>query len=308
MPPLSNSLLSGYGGSLSRSREAEMLAALELQQRAAARSPMYEDELRAAALGMNNGNFDHRRSYPAGMPDDLALAYASRRAATANQIYDPAMLQALATLNGGMPSMNMSMGMGRGGAMSDKKLRLLAQQQLLIREQMIRREYYQQQLNGYSPTRRSFNSDLPSPGLDPGHGMRSALLEDFRNNKNKKYELRDIVGSIVEFSGDQHGSRFIQQKLETANSEEKQLVFDEILPNALQLMTDVFGNYVIQKFFEHGMFASRVGPFTKTLISMSPQETKSKNKFSPNRWKATSSPSLSKCTAAEWSKKPSNTS
>jgi hypothetical protein len=40
--------------------------------------------------------------------------------------------------------------------------------------------------------------------------------------------------------------------LETAGSEEKQMVFEEILPNALQLMTDVFGNYVIQKFFEHG--------------------------------------------------------
>nr|CAG8585241.1 15027_t:CDS:10 [Entrophospora candida] len=102
----------------------------------------------------------------------------------------------------------------------------------------------------------SYNSrrshDLSSSVSDPGHGMRSQLLEEFRNNKNKKYELRDIVGNIVEFSGDQHGSRFIQQKLETANSEEKQLVFDEILPNALQLMTDVFGNYVIQKFFEHG--------------------------------------------------------
>jgi hypothetical protein len=29
-------------------------------------------------------------------------------------------------------------------------------------------------------------------------------------------------------------------------------VFEEIIPNALQLMTDVFGNYVVQKFFEHG--------------------------------------------------------
>jgi mRNA-binding protein PUF3 len=56
----------------------------------------------------------------------------------------------------------------------------------------------------------------------------------------------------VEFSGDQHGSRFIQHKLETANSDEKDQVFREIRPNALQLMTDVFGNYVIQKFFEHG--------------------------------------------------------
>ncbi|KAG0044433.1 mRNA binding protein puf3 [Gryganskiella cystojenkinii] len=88
---------------------------------------------------------------------------------------------------------------------------------------------------------------------DNAHGQRSALLEDFRNNKtNKKYELKDIAGSVVEFSSDQHGSRFIQQKLETATDEEKQMVFEEILPHALQLMTDVFGNYVIQKFFEHG--------------------------------------------------------
>ncbi len=64
--------------------------------------------------------------------------------------------------------------------------------------------------------------------------------------------MQDIFGHVVEFSGDQHGSRFIQQKLETANSDEKDVVFREIEPNALQLMKDVFGNYVIQKFFEHG--------------------------------------------------------
>ena len=57
----------------------------------------------------------------------------------------------------------------------------------------------------------------------------------------------------MEFSGDQHGSRFIQQKLESASSDEKQIVFDEIVPgSALQLIQDVFGNYVIQKLFEHG--------------------------------------------------------
>ena len=62
---------------------------------------------------------------------------------------------------------------------------------------------------------------------------------------------------MVEFSGDQHGSRFIQQKLETANSDEKDQVFRELHPNARQLMTDVFGNYVIQKFFEHGNQAQK---------------------------------------------------
>lgn len=87
--------------------------------------------------------------------------------------------------------------------------------------------------------------------------IRSPLLEEFRSNRNKKYELKDIANHVVEFSGDQHGSRFIQQKLETASSEDKQLVFDEILPNCLQLMTDVFGNYVIQKLFEHGNQAQK---------------------------------------------------
>ena len=89
---------------------------------------------------------------------------------------------------------------------------------------------------------------------DNGKGVRSMLLEEFRGGckSNKKYELKDIYHHVVEFSGDQHGSRFIQSKLEGANSDEKDQVFQEIEPNAIQLMRDVFGNYVIQKFFEHG--------------------------------------------------------
>ena len=94
----------------------------------------------------------------------------------------------------------------------------------------------------------------PAKDQDIGAGVRSVLLEEFRSNSksNKRYELKDIYDHVVEFSGDQHGSRFIQQKLETANSDEKEQLFREIQPNALQLMTDVFGNYVIQKLFEHG--------------------------------------------------------
>ncbi|KAF8628339.1 hypothetical protein AX15_003881 [Amanita polypyramis BW_CC] len=88
---------------------------------------------------------------------------------------------------------------------------------------------------------------------DSSAALRSPLLDEFRANKSRKWELRDIFGYIVEFSGDQHGSRFIQQKLETATSEEKQIIFDEIVPDSsLQLVQDVFGNYVVQKLFEHG--------------------------------------------------------
>ncbi|KAI1641034.1 armadillo-type protein [Biscogniauxia mediterranea] len=114
-------------------------------------------------------------------------------------------------------------------------------------------------LSGYAMPPLNFIAGLPVPARpsrdqDPGKGVRSMLLEEFRGNakSTKRYELKDIYNHIVEFSGDQHGSRFIQEKLQTANSDEKEQVFREIEPNALQLMKDVFGNYVIQKFFEHG--------------------------------------------------------
>ncbi|KAF2818502.1 ARM repeat-containing protein [Ophiobolus disseminans] len=85
-------------------------------------------------------------------------------------------------------------------------------------------------------------------------GIMSIKLETFRKDQktSKRWELNEIYDNVVEFAGDQHGSRFIQQKLETANSEVKDRIFKELESNALQLMQDVFGNYVIQKFFEHG--------------------------------------------------------
>eukprot|EP00698_Gefionella_okellyi_P002291 TRINITY_DN120_c0_g1_i1.p1 TRINITY_DN120_c0_g1~~TRINITY_DN120_c0_g1_i1.p1 ORF type:complete len:716 (-),score=176.46 TRINITY_DN120_c0_g1_i1:77-2224(-) len=107
-------------------------------------------------------------------------------------------------------------------------------------------------LAGGEPRGRPEPPRSPLAPVSTGEGLRSSLLEEFRTNKNREFELQDIVGYVVEFSTDQHGSRFIQQKLEIANDADKQMVFDEILPKALTLMTDVFGNYVIQKFFEHG--------------------------------------------------------
>ncbi|PKA62740.1 Pumilio like 4 [Apostasia shenzhenica] len=96
-------------------------------------------------------------------------------------------------------------------------------------------------------------------------GFTSTLLEEFKNNKAKSFELSDIVDHVVEFSEDQYGSRFIQQKLETASVEEKSKIFPEIILHAHALMTDVFGNYVIQKFFEHGT-ESQINQLASQLI------------------------------------------
>ncbi|KAL6144324.1 hypothetical protein ACLB2K_055018 [Fragaria x ananassa] len=91
---------------------------------------------------------------------------------------------------------------------------------------------------------RSFNNFEDS--------KRHSFLEELKSSNAHKFELSDIAGRIAEFSVDQHGSRFIQQKLEHCSDEDKASVFKEVLPTASRLMTDVFGNYVIQKFFEYG--------------------------------------------------------
>jgi len=62
---------------------------------------------------------------------------------------------------------------------------------------------------------------------------------------------------MLEFSLDQLGSRFIQQKLDTLTAEELEAAFAEVAPKGLMLMNDVFGNYVIQKFLDMEVEAHR---------------------------------------------------
>ncbi|KAI4385992.1 hypothetical protein MLD38_003970 [Melastoma candidum] len=113
----------------------------------------------------------------------------------------------------------------------------------------------------FSGTRSFSSSKMGGWHLDAGYhaseSFASSLLEEFKSNKTKCFELSDIASHVVEFSADQYGSRFIQQKLEIATTAEKTMVYQEIMPQALALMTDVFGNYVIQKFFEHALVSQR---------------------------------------------------
>ncbi|KAJ3676674.1 hypothetical protein LUZ60_004086 [Juncus effusus] len=151
----------------------------------------------------------------------------------------------------------------------DQLLELLRLQQK--RQQQNQYGYYNSNIGlGYSPLGSPVGPGSPLRHADRSSLMRfpsamrnfsqfvglddfaPSLLEEFKSNKTRCYELSEIAGHVVEFSADQYGSRFIQQKLETATNEEKDMVYEEIMPHALTLMTDVFGNYVVQKFFEHG--------------------------------------------------------
>ena len=67
-----------------------------------------------------------------------------------------------------------------------------------------------------------------------------------------QFELDDIRCHVLEFAKDQYGSRFIQQKLECVDADEKQMIFDELSHEIYPLMNHKYANYVIQKFFEFG--------------------------------------------------------
>jgi hypothetical protein len=71
--------------------------------------------------------------------------------------------------------------------------------------------------------------------------------------------LADIGGRCLALAQDQHGSRFIQQQLETVQDCDKRGTFEELRPHFQTLMTNVFGNYVVQKFLEHGTDEEKYG-------------------------------------------------
>jgi hypothetical protein len=144
---------------------------------------------------------------------------------------------------------NQQRGFSQVAAVQQQQPLVHNQHQLQQHHQQQQQQQHQHQQQQSSNTSMNNVSALTSTSLnsiDKTATNRSRLLEDFRTNRQPNLQLRDIVNHYIEFSMDQHGSRFIQQKLERASSTEKDLVFREILPSAQTLMTDVFGNYVIQ--------------------------------------------------------------
>ena len=66
----------------------------------------------------------------------------------------------------------------------------------------------------FSPSSQLFPSSRLRYGMsDVMPSGRSRLLEDFRNNRYPNLQLRDIAGHIMEFSQDQHGSRYTSSRL-----------------------------------------------------------------------------------------------
>ena len=102
--------------------------------------------------------------------------------------------------------------------------------------------------NGNKSRRGGANS---SRSRNQGYGTHDSLLAEFKSRKNHRdWTIREICGHVVDFCQDQNGSRFIQQRIEIGDMDEKEIVLQEVLPAVRVLRNDVFGNYVVQKMLD----------------------------------------------------------
>jgi len=63
--------------------------------------------------------------------------------------------------------------------------------------------------------------------------------------------IDEIRGNIVRLSKDQEGSRMVQRILDLGVTDyETEVLLEEMIPAAVDLISDVFGNYVIQRLFD----------------------------------------------------------
>eukprot|EP00747_Dinoflagellata_sp_TGD_P005220 gnl/TRDRNA2_/TRDRNA2_113293_c1_seq1.p1 gnl/TRDRNA2_/TRDRNA2_113293_c1~~gnl/TRDRNA2_/TRDRNA2_113293_c1_seq1.p1 ORF type:complete len:643 (-),score=145.28 gnl/TRDRNA2_/TRDRNA2_113293_c1_seq1:256-2184(-) len=100
---------------------------------------------------------------------------------------------------------------------------------------------------------RGSGGDAGQPEDQPSNVMCSAALAEVRKQGTKcKLDLSEVLPHIIEFAQDQHGSRYVQTKLDEADEADRKVVFDAVLPETAKLSSDVFGNFVVQKLFDLG--------------------------------------------------------
>lgn len=88
-------------------------------------------------------------------------------------------------------------------------------------------------------------------------------------SKFNSIDIQDVKGEIVSLCSDQHGCRFLQRKLDERDEDALNIIFDEVHPHIVRLMTDPFGNYLCQKLLENCKDEQRTVLIRNCMGSMS---------------------------------------
>ncbi|KAJ6252596.1 pumilio 2 [Anaeramoeba flamelloides] len=129
------------------------------------------------------------------------------------------------------------------------------QQKQQQQQQQNRRKKQQQKQQNQKKQNQNHKKQSKEIKLTLLHNENSSLLDQFREDPEKfqDFQLSQLYDHILEFSGDQLGSRYIQLRFQTASEEEKEKLFTIIYTNVDYLVRNIFGNYVIQKCLEDGL-------------------------------------------------------
>lgn len=88
-------------------------------------------------------------------------------------------------------------------------------------------------------------------------------------DRNMSCNWKYIVDKII-CNNDQQASIFLQQKLKVGTPEQKYEIVESIIAQAYPLMVNRFGNFLVQRCFEHGTAEQvrrypRLNPFPKLI-------------------------------------------
>ncbi|XP_065879381.1 pumilio homolog 12 isoform X2 [Euphorbia lathyris] len=73
---------------------------------------------------------------------------------------------------------------------------------------------------------------------------------NLRPQPQKYNSVDEITGRVYLMAKDQHGCRFLQRKFSEGTQQDVEKIFLEVIDHIVELMTDPFGNYLVQKLLE----------------------------------------------------------
>ncbi|KAM2323045.1 hypothetical protein PS1_019926 [Malus domestica] len=108
-----------------------------------------------------------------------------------------------------------------------------------------------------SCTKMAMQTGEKSSRLDPDSYDGGMSVNEWSQSDNSSFRsvlslssLAEVQGYIYFIAKDQYGCRFLQRMLDEGTSQDLQLIFDKIINHVFELMTNPFGNYLMQKLLD----------------------------------------------------------